>query len=391
MSDATPPTSPDSAMGAPAEADEILRGWLDHLTAKHEARPPAVVDAYRELGGALLAHGLRSGPRDGLRDDVDAADVPLLDHVLDRVVAVSRRAGLSIADVVDDIEYIVPVTADRLARGEGEADSLTTTTRVVLAVGNVVRRLVRLLEQSAARAQRERGEDLAAMTDMLSHELKNRLGAARTASQMLLSPDVYLGEQGIARAARLVESSVVAALRTVDDVRDLAVGRTLPGEETRRSVGLPKLLRGVVERLRSDAERVGVRIEIVGDVVARPVDASRVRLIVFNLLLNGVKYSDPAAEERWVRVRTDLRDDGRLEIRVEDNGVGIPDEELEDVFLYRVRGSDAGAVPGSGLGLAIVKESVDQLGASITVESVVGEGTTFTIVLDPLEEAGSAA
>jgi signal transduction histidine kinase len=75
---------------------------------------------------------------------------------------------------------------------------------------------------------------------------------------------------------------------------------------------------------------------------------------------------------------------------VSDNGIGIPPEEIDDVFLYRVRGSEADRVPGSGLGLAIVGEAVDQLGAEITVVSDPEVGSTFTLLFTPFGKETAA-
>lgn len=112
-------------------------------------------------------------------------------------------------------------------------------------------------------------------------------------------------------------------------------------------------------------------------------DKIRVEQIVINIVSNALKYTPDGGE-----IRLSLQaDDGFAKIRVQDNGIGIPAEDLPRLFerFYRVekaRNSDKG---GTGLGLAIAKEFALAHGGDITVESEVGKGTTFTILF-PLEK-----
>jgi signal transduction histidine kinase len=81
-------------------------------------------------------------------------------------------------------------------------------------------------------------------------------------------------------------------------------------------------------------------------------------------------------------VRLDL--EARLEgvvVAVRDRGIGIPESDRPHLFAAFERGSNVGKTPGVGLGLAISKRAVEQLGGTIAVESVLGAGTTFTVML----------
>ena len=77
------------------------------------------------------------------------------------------------------------------------------------------------------------------------------------------------------------------------------------------------------------------------------------------------------------------RNDGRVSITVSDTGVGIPSEELPRIFerFYRVDKARSRQVGGTGLGLSIVKHVIERMDGSIRVESQLGKGTTFTILL----------
>jgi signal transduction histidine kinase len=98
-----------------------------------------------------------------------------------------------------------------------------------------------------------------------------------------------------------------------------------------------------------------------------------------NLIGNAIKYSREGGE-----VRAKLRvEDAVATVEISDQGIGIPEDQLADVFLEFVRAPNAKkhAAGGTGLGLSIVKEGVEMHGGSVSVASELGRGTTFTVVL----------
>jgi two-component system phosphate regulon sensor histidine kinase PhoR len=98
-----------------------------------------------------------------------------------------------------------------------------------------------------------------------------------------------------------------------------------------------------------------------------------------NLINNAVKYTPPGGS---VAVRA-WREDGLIKIEVSDTGIGIPAEALPRLFseFYRAKNAKAIEMEGTGLGLAIAKDVIEQHGGEITVHSVEGEGTTFSVAL----------
>ena len=106
-------------------------------------------------------------------------------------------------------------------------------------------------------------------------------------------------------------------------------------------------------------------------------DKKILQLIVRNLLTNALKYSP---EQSPVYLTLTCEDD-RLIVEVKDTGIGIPLADQPHIFNAFRRASNAGTVRGSGMGLAIVKKAVDLHGGTISVESSLGVGTTFTVTL----------
>ena len=107
--------------------------------------------------------------------------------------------------------------------------------------------------------------------------------------------------------------------------------------------------------------------------------------VLFNLLDNAVKYRD---EERNLTLKIGTRNtkNGRIQITISDNGIGIKREYIRKIFdrFYRVHTGNRHDVKGFGLGLSYVKNIVDASDGSIHVESELGKGTQFVITLPTL-------
>jgi signal transduction histidine kinase len=115
-------------------------------------------------------------------------------------------------------------------------------------------------------------------------------------------------------------------------------------------------------------------------------DEALLRHIFINLLSNGVKYSRAGSPVEFTMQRR--KSEAVFQIR--DQGIGIPQEDLKELFQAFHRGRNVGEVQGSGLGLLIVHRCVELHGGNIKIESTVGQGTTVTVSL-PLFPARAAA
>lgn len=116
--------------------------------------------------------------------------------------------------------------------------------------------------------------------------------------------------------------------------------------------------------------------------VSLKLDTKLMRHVINNLVFNAIKYSPSGSS-----ITVSLEDvGGQLIFKVADQGIGIPPAEVERIFEPFYRAGNVEGVPGSGLGLAIVKQIVELHEGEITVDSRLGEGTTFTVKL-PLKHA----
>ena len=118
-------------------------------------------------------------------------------------------------------------------------------------------------------------------------------------------------------------------------------------------------------------------------------DPDKLVRVLSNVIDNAVKYSPDGGR---VEVHAEAAG-GLVQVRISDQGVGIPEDLLGSLFqrFQRIERPETRNIRGTGLGLYIVKELMERMGGSISVESAVGEGTTFTLVLRQAREARQAA
>lgn len=152
---------------------------------------------------------------------------------------------------------------------------------------------------------------------------------------------------------------------------------------------LDEVIRSALDSIEAKAKRFGIEIQyddhgdnsggVFNNRRQCVCDAQKIYQVLLNLLDNAIKYSDPGAR---VDVRV-LDDVDYVTVRISDTGVGIPEEDLPNLFdrFYRVNKDRSRSTGGSGLGLAISKQIVDLHGGHLSVKSEVGTGSTFDVRL----------
>ena len=226
----------------------------------------------------------------------------------------------------------------------------------------------------------------------ISHELRTPVGAisllAETLGDLLADSagstgEVTLGVEDRATVVGLASRMVSEAdrmTRAIDDLAELSrVERDADGE--RSVMALQDIVSAVVERLANAAEQCGIAVGVAApsEPVLIRADRRQIASAVHNLLDNSLKYSDAGTSVN-VRIR---RLDEAAELSVQDMGVGIPQGDLPRIFerFYRVDRSRTSASGGIGLGLAIVRHVAINHRGAVTVQSMEGEGSMFTLRL----------
>ena len=144
-------------------------------------------------------------------------------------------------------------------------------------------------------------------------------------------------------------------------------------------VNLSMLLKDVVDSLRPLAEDKGLKLidKMLADDLTLMGDSDGLIRLFVNLLDNAIKYT----EQGFITVSANPKDDNLLAVTVSDTGVGITSEHLPHIFDRFYRVDQSRSTNGSGLGLAIVQNVARAHGGNVAVESKVGQGTTFTVIL----------
>jgi signal transduction histidine kinase len=187
-----------------------------------------------------------------------------------------------------------------------------------------------------------------------------------------------------------MERNVHKLIQLMEQLEVLSRLRSSPtSTPAEQQMDVTALAREVARQLRDMADDKQVQIQISDDLPAINVDIARLELILTNLVSNAIKYSDRAKTQRFVAVEPGAVHAGKfVTIVVRDNGLGIPSDALPNVFGRFVRAhaerDQELRVRGAGLGLAIAQECTEAVGGQISVESVLGVGTTFYVQL-PVE------
>jgi signal transduction histidine kinase len=153
----------------------------------------------------------------------------------------------------------------------------------------------------------------------------------------------------------------------------------------KENIALRKIIENSVRELEyhEGAKDIDFRIEVPEDLIIYS-DPDRIQIILSNLISNAIKYRRREEKHPFVEIRSKLLEPNQIEIVIEDNGEGIPEDALESIFEMFVRISEQSY--GSGLGLHIVRQMVQKLGGSIEATATPGQGATFTITLKDISQ-----
>ena len=215
-------------------------------------------------------------------------------------------------------------------------------------------------------------------TANVSHELKTPLTSIKGFTDML-SSGMVTSPADQKRFITMIGVEVDRLIDLINDILKLSELESVAIDQTEERSAVLDAARETASLLEPSAKAAGVTLAVEGESVTVGVPMSRLKELLFNLMGNGIKYSENGGTVT-TRVRVE---DGKAVISVEDHGIGIPEEDQSRVFerFYRVEKGRARKNGGTGLGLAIVKHITQLYGGTVGLESQVGKGSTFTVIL----------
>jgi signal transduction histidine kinase len=243
----------------------------------------------------------------------------------------------------------------------------------------------------AESASRAKSRFLATM----SHELRTPLNAVIGFAEIIKEDAHASGLAAIGTDAARVRAAGLHLLGVINEILDITAIEAGAIELAPRHFAPLKLAEEAVERVRPFALARGNRIELVvkGELGEINADPARVQQCLDSLLTNAAKFTLGGSIE--LTVERQNGPDGRAGVafRVADTGIGIASDTLEGLFkpFTQVDDSYNRSADGSGLGLAITRRLARMMGGDVTVESVVGQGSTFTLTVAEARKASPKA
>lgn len=379
------------------QRDALTGRWLTRIADRVALTPSRIFPSDDLIDHVpLLLLGIADYIEDPARPVL--AETPVIAKAME-LGALRHTQGFDEHQLLKEYEILGGILFQFLADAVEKIDTECTRAELVICAGRLFQAIAVIQQATTtqflmlARAQiAEREDRLRTFNRALTHELRNRIGAAMGAAQIMEMPDVDATER-----QRL--NGVV--LRNVEGMRgvldNLLVLTGVPVESRQqRHVHLPEAAQEAARQVRAAARARSVVIRIDPDLPDVEVSAAAVELCLTNLLANAIKYSDSGAAERWVEVRGRLvvTDDapGEVIVQVVDNGIGVPPEARARLFqrFFRAHEHTSPEIEGTGLGLSIIRDTVGGLGGRAWAEFP-EKGSVFAFALPCRREADARA
>jgi signal transduction histidine kinase len=383
-----------------AHREDLTRRWLDRIAARVELDPNRIFPTDELLNHVPMLMDRIADYLEDPREEI-SADAPVAGKAIE-MGELRWMQGFDAHEILKEYELLGGVLFAFLVRTVDEVDEECTPSEL-LACAHRLFRAVSVIQQLttmhylrlAAERVDEREQRLRGFNRMVTHELKNRIASVLGAGQLLADPEIASDDRQRARFAQMVVQNAEGMQAVLENLLELS--RMDPGARRQRNVLLPRVAAEVCRQLRDMAASRGVKVRIL-PLPEVEVNAAALELALTNYVSNAIKYSDGAAEERWVevegRVEAAEREGGAglLVIEVRDNGLGVPQEKRQQLFtrFFRAHGDTVTGVDGTGLGLSIVRETVEAMGGRAWADFDGERGSRFCISL-PYRRAADQA
>ena len=380
--------------------NDLTYAWLERIAARVN------IDRNRIFPtDALLDHVplLVVGIADYMENPVDdiASDMPVVAKAME-LGALRHSQGFDAYEILKEYELLGGVLFTFVERSL-ETVTAPCSSSELFTCAHRLFRAIELIQQvttthflrMANENVREREERLRGFNRMVSHELKNRIGAIQGAHTLLEEP--WVDDAQRAKFLGMIGENAEAIRALLDNL--VTLSRIDADARQSKHVELPQAAAEAVRQHRELARARGVRVHLAEELPPIEVAAAAVELCLSNYISNAIKYSDPNKEDRWILIEGEVRGrDGdpenaqELVVRVRDNGLGLPAGAEKRLFqrFYRAHEETAATIEGTGLGLSIVRDTVETLGGRAWAERNEDGGSTFVFTL-PGRRASDAA
>ncbi len=285
--------------------------------------------------------------------------------------------------------YYRPELVPESTRFYSFSDSFFALICVSLFIGILLKIQSRTYEQEkqVAEEQKREVEQIARSKDTffanMSHEIRTPINTIIGLNEMILREDI---SDEIAENAINIQNASKMLLTTINDILDLSKLESGKMDIVPTQYAISSMFSDLVNLIwiRAHQKNLEFKVDIDPDIPSMLYgDEVRIKQVVTNMLTNAVKYTGSGSVTLSAKGERVAADQILLRISVEDTGMGIRKESLDDLFrsFKRVDESDNRNIEGTGLGLNISKQLIEMMGGKITVDSVYHKGSVFTIEL----------
>ncbi len=234
------------------------------------------------------------------------------------------------------------------------------------------------------RKEKELNEMQREFVSMASHEFRTPLAIIDSNAQRLLRRIDKVVPETLKERLGNIRESVERMQYLIDRFLNFSQTQSIGMEIEREQVDLGKLVQSVCDRYQAITRTHSIAVDVTFLPNTIDLDKKLIEQSISNLLSNAVKYSP---ENSTVYV-TGSEAGGQVLLSVRDEGVGIPAEELPNIFKRYFRASTSSGIAGTGIGLNMTQMILQKHGGKIHVESQVGQGTTITMSLPVIDQQG---
>ncbi len=279
--------------------------------------------------------------------------------------------------------YLVPDST----RFYSYSDSFVALVCVSLFIGILLKIQSKTYEQEkqVAEAQKKEVEQIARAKDTffanMSHEIRTPINTIIGLNEMILREDI---SDEIAENAINIQNASKMLLTTINDILDLSKLESGKMDIVPTQYAISSMFSDLVNLIwiRAHQKNLEFKVDIDPEIPSMLYgDEVRIKQVVTNMLTNAVKYTSSGSVTLSAKGERVAADQILLRISVQDTGMGIRKESLDDLFssFKRVDESDNRHIEGTGLGLNISRQLVEMMGGKISVDSVYHQGSTFTV------------
>lgn len=382
------------------EAGSVAAGWNNLLerigrSDRADALATRLATAFRDANGGRWQAAFEHLP-EGIAitnpsGDIEAVN-PALSHVLgldpgrdlsgERLAELLQQwAGPTDNPILQQLVHSASKVTGELRRGATTADGVLRVARVPLCDDNGAAAPAGLVWMIRDTTQQRLSEEMRnEFVFTATHELRTPLANIKAYAETLtLDADIDIEKQK--GFFNIINAEATRLARFIDELLDVSQMESGAMGATRHETDLERLLQEVLENVKPQARQKQLVVESVlpPKLPKLQADKDKLAAALVNLLGNAIKYTPEGGE---VRLKVE-QDKQQVHVHVEDTGIGIAAEELSRIGekFYRCHDSRIQDIPGSGLGVAFAQQVARLHGGKLSIESVLNEGSRFTLSL----------